>query len=215
MEWAEWSPLYLEIMDDLGFDIRADIESAEKLSRLVVDKRIPDHSTIVEKLSERVSIAGAAASLEADLGTLSAEDSIVSAGSATGRLIEAGLVPDMIVTDLDGDVEAEIEAIDSGALAFIHAHGDNMARIEQVVPILTKPFVPTVQCKPFGNVYNFGGFTDGDRAVMIALHFGAKRIRTIGWDFDRPYPKQGCDPGMKSRKLFWAREVLSRTIDNR
>ena len=108
----------------------------------------------------------------------------------------------------------EIKAIENGALAFIHAHGDNMAMIGQVVPGLTMPFVPTIQCKPFGNVYNFGGFTDGDRAVLIASHFGVRNIRTIGWDLDHPYPKEGRDPGMKLRKLRWARDILSR-IDDR
>jgi uncharacterized Rossmann fold enzyme len=215
MEWADWRPIYLEILDDLGFDVRADMESAEMLSRLVIGKRIPDYSTIVEKIGQRVSIAGAAASLEDDIGTLPIGDRIISAGSATARLMKIGVVPEVIVTDLDGDVEYEIEAIDKGALAFIHAHGDNRPKIDQVVPRLTKPFVPTVQCKPFGNVYNFGGFTDGDRAVLIAKHFGARAINIIGWDLEHPYPKEGSDPNMKSRKLRWARDIISRTIDKR
>jgi len=213
MEWADWRPIYLEILNDLGFDIRADVESAEKLSRLVASKWSPDYSTIVEKIGQRVSIAGAGASLEDDIGTLSAANRIISAGSATARLMKMGIVPEVIVTDLDGDVRYELEAIEKGALAFIHAHGDNMSKIDQVVPRLTRPFVPTVQCKPFGNVYNFGGFTDGDRAVLIAEHFGSKHISTIGWDLEHPYPKEGSDPNMKSRKLRWAREILSRTID--
>lgn len=213
MEWAEWGPIYLEIMDDLGFDIRADMKSAEILSKLVLSKRIPDYSTIVEKLGQRVSIAGAAASLEDDVSTLSKGETVISAGSATARLIGMGIVPDVIVTDLDGDVSSEIEAIGKGALAFIHAHGDNITKIEGVVPILDGPFVPTVQCKPFGNVYNFGGFTDGDRALIMASHFGVRSIRTIGWDLDRPYPKEGSDPSMKRRKLLWAKEILSRCID--
>lgn len=201
-------------MDDLGFDLRADVESAEMLSKLVEVKRIPNYSTIVEKLGQRVSIAGPATSLESDIGTLSAEDRIISAGSATARIMEAGVVPDVIVTDLDGDVEREIEAIERGAVAFIHAHGDNAMKIAQMVPMITRPFVPTVQCKPFGNVYNFGGFTDGDRAFLVARHFGVKSIRTIGWDLDRPCPKEGTDPLMKARKLRWAREILKRSIDN-
>jgi len=215
MEWAEWRPLYLEILDDLVFDIRADMESAEKLSKLVVNKRIPNHSTIVEKLGQHVSIAGAAASLEDDIGTLSAGDRLISAGSATARLMDMGIIPDIIVTDLDGDADKEIEAIENGALAFIHAHGDNMNIIGQVVPGLTMPFVPTVQCKPFGNVYNFGGFTDGDRAVLMAKHFGVKEIRTIGWDLEHPYPKENGDIEMKSRKLRWASEIISTCIDNK
>jgi len=213
MEWAEWRPIYLELMDDLGFDIRADVKSAEILSKLVLSKRIPDYSTIVEKLGQRVSIAGPAASLEDDVSTMPKGETVISAGSATARLIDMGVMPDVIVTDLDGDVSSELEAIGKGALAFIHAHGDNITRIEGVVPILDGPFVPTVQCKPFGNIYNFGGFTDGDRALLMASHFGVRSIRTIGWDLDRPYPKEGSDPSMKRRKLLWAKEILSRCID--
>jgi uncharacterized Rossmann fold enzyme len=213
MEWAEWRPIYLELMDDLGFDIRADVKSAEILSKLVLSKRIPDYSTIVEKLGQRVSIAGPATSLEDDVSTLSKGETVISAGSATARLIHMGIMPDIIVTDMDGDVSCEIEAIRGGALAFVHAHGDNMTRIEEVVPVLDRPFVPTVQCKPFGNVYNFGGFTDGDRALIMSSHFGVRNIRTIGWDLDRPYGKEGSDPSMKRRKLLWAKEILSRCID--
>jgi uncharacterized Rossmann fold enzyme len=215
MEWAEWRPLYLQIMEDLGFNIRADMESAEKFSKLVESKRIPNYCTIVEKLGQRVSIIGAAASLENDIGTLLEEDTIISAGSATARLMKIGIVPDILVTDLDGEVDYELDAIERGALAFIHAHGDNMSMISDVVPRLTMPFVPTVQCKPFGNVYNFGGFTDGDRAVLMALHFGVERIKIIGWDLDHPYPKEGSDPVIKSRKLRWAREIVSGRIDNK
>lgn len=214
MEWAYWRPLYLEIMDDLGFDPSADVRSAELLSKMVAPERVPRYGTIVEKLGQKVSIAGPAESLENEIGTLSGGEKIISAGSATARLMAAGVVPDLIVTDLDGDTDSEIEAIERGAMAFIHAHGDNVPKIAQVVPRLTQPFVPTVQCRPFGNLYNFGGFTDGDRAFLIARHFDVKKITTIGWDLDRPYPKEGVDPNMKARKLRWAREIIERCIDN-
>jgi len=213
MEWAVWRPLYLQIIDDLGYDIQADVESAEKLSKIVENKRIPNFCTIVEKLGQHVSIIGASHSLENDIGRLSAEETIISAGSATARLIKIGVMPDVLVTDLDGDIEYEIEAIENGALAFIHAHGDNMSVIKTVIPKLTTPFVPTVQCKPFGNVYNFGGFTDGDRSVLIALHFGVEHIRTIAWDLSRPYPKEGRDPLTKLKKLNWASKILLPYID--
>ena len=208
MEWASWRVMYLQIMDDLGFDTLADVASAERLSSLVGKGRVPNYDAIANILGRDVIIAGPAAGLEKDLESLLGSEILISAGSATGRLMGLGIIPAVLVTDLDGDVGLEIEAIERGSLAFVHAHGDNRARIEEVVPRLSKPFVPTVQCKPFGNVYNFGGFTDGDRAVLTALHFGAERIRTIGWDLDDPFPKEGCDPDLKRRKLSWAKKVL-------
>jgi hypothetical protein len=53
-------------------------------------------------------------------------------------------------------------------------------------------------------VYNFGGFTDGDRAVFAADELGAERITLVGFDLD----DQDVEP-MKRGKLFWARKLLA------
>ena len=208
MEWSVWEPLYNEIVQDLGYDRSADQRAAERLSELTRDRIVPGFDTIVEIIGERASIAGPAPSLEADIDRATDGDTLIAAGSATGRLMEIGVVPDVIVTDLDGDVEMEFDAIGKGALAFIHAHGDNIERIEEVVPRIDVPFIPTVQCRPFKNVYNFGGFTDGDRAFFMVKHFGAKEVRFLGWDLDRPSSKSGNDPFLKERKLRWAKRLL-------
>ncbi len=55
---------------------------------------------------------------------------------------------------------------------------------------------------------NVGGFTDGDRAVFLAEHSGARRILLWGFDFgsvDEP------DPGARARKLAklaWAGRLI-------
>ena len=41
----------------------------------------------------------------------------------------------------------------------------------------------TTQSAPFGEVHNFGGFTDGDRCVFLADHFAATRIILCGFNF--------------------------------
>ncbi|MEM2818029.1 MAG: hypothetical protein QXN39_06050, partial [Archaeoglobaceae archaeon] len=64
-----------------------------------------------------------------------------------------------------------------------------------------KSFVATTQSKPFGRVYNFCGFTDGDRAVLIAKKFGAKKITLYGFDFEKA-------EGTKLKKLKWAKKIL-------
>jgi len=208
MEWSAWEPLYNEIIRDLRYDPEADLRAAERLSELTRGRLVPGFDTIVEIIRGRASIAGPAPSLETDIDGVLDRGALVAAGSATGRLMEIGVVPDIIVTDLDGDVGMELEAIEKGALAFIHAHGDNIGRIEDVVPRIVPPFVPTVQCRPFKNVYNFGGFTDGDRAFFMVKHFGAKEVRFLGWDLDRPSSKSGNDPFLKERKLRWAKRLL-------
>jgi len=68
--------------------------------------------------------------------------------------------------------------------------------------------VLTTQSRPDNIVSNYGGFTDGDRAVCIARHFGARNILLLGFDFDRPSGKEGSDPRIKAMKLWWAKKII-------
>ncbi|MEE9593346.1 MAG: 6-hydroxymethylpterin diphosphokinase MptE-like protein, partial [Thermoplasmata archaeon] len=116
-------------------------------------------------------------------------------------------LPSVVVTDLDGRVEDQLEAHRRGALIAIHAHGDNMEALRRWTASFGPRTLGTTQAEPFEGIHNFGGFTDGDRAVYLADHFGAAEIRTVGFDFDRPNPKdQPTD--VKLRKLAWARRLL-------
>ena len=74
--------------------------------------------------------------------------------------------------------------------------------MKSLVPKL-KHVVGTTQARPLENVYNFGGFSDGDRCVFLAKEFGAKTIKIIGFDLDdtNVTPK-------KLKKLKWARKLL-------
>jgi uncharacterized Rossmann fold enzyme len=119
--------------------------------------------------------------------------------------MDLGRVPEVICTDLDGNSEADIEkeilACEQGSLVLIHAHGDNMDKLKKYVPRF-KHFIATTQAKPFDNVYNFGGFSDGDRCVFVA------RIRSwqhqTGWiDFEDPGVNQ-----IKKKKLKWAKKLI-------
>ena len=49
---------------------------------------------------------------------------------------------------------------------------------------------------PTNNVYNFGGFTDGDRSVFLAEELGASQIILVGMDLGNKigkyYSKSTC-----------------------
>jgi len=212
MEWARWKPHYLQILSDFHYDPGRDIQAAMVLSNLVETRRIPNYRTIVDKLGKHVSICGASSSLEKEISNLSGDDTVISAGSATSRLMRKGIMPDIVVTDLDGEVEYQVEASSSGALLFVHAHGDNIPALREIVPKLTGPLVPTVQCQPFSEVYNFGGFTDGDRCYVMSRHFGVEDIRFIGWDTDNAFNEKGKDLEMKRKKLMWADRIVGSFI---
>ena len=61
---------------------------------------------------------------------------------------------------------------------------------------------------PQKKVKNYGGFTDGDRAVLLSEHFSASKIVLIGFDFDHPRDKDGTSYDVKLRKLAWAKRLI-------
>ncbi len=205
MEWADWEPHYLEILRDFGFDRGRDEEASRILADLLPSPRAGPRD-LGERLHDRVvTVLGNGPNLKDELGR--AEGTIVAADEATTVALHGGILPDVIVTDLDGQVEDQIEAHKQGALVVIHAHGDNIDALRHWAPSFGPLSLGTTQAEPFDGIHNFGGFTDGDRAVYLADHFGAREIRLAGFDFDRPNPKDQ-PTAAKLRKLAWARRLL-------
>jgi uncharacterized Rossmann fold enzyme len=154
-----------------------------------------------------VLVCGNAPGLRAELSKIDLSDFVViAADGAAAVLMDLSRVPDVICTDLDGNSEADIEkeilACEKGSIVLIHAHGDNMDKLEKYVPRF-KHFIATTQAEPFDKVYNFGGFSDGDRCFFVARNFGAESIRLAGFDFDDP-----CVNPIKKKKLKWAKELI-------
>ncbi len=106
----------------------------------------------------------------------------IVADSATHVLIENHIKPDIVVTDLDGDALFLRKAERAGAIMVVHSHGDNVEELKKLVPTFRR-VIGSTQVMPVENVYNFGGFTDGDRCVFLADEFGAKEIVLVGMEF--------------------------------
>ncbi len=209
MDYADWEPFYLQIIEDFGYSREADEQVAAELDGLLGGTRIPASELAPLFRGQVVTVAGNGASLAEDLE--SAEGVLVTADEATTVALEKGLRPAVLVTDLDGRVEDQLRANATGAFAVVHGHGDNGPAVRKWAPRFTGKTLATTQSRPTGRLANFGGFTDGDRAVCMADHFGAKEIRLAGWDFERPSPKDG-DPQVKQRKLDWA-YILIQNLD--
>ncbi len=208
MIYSEWEPWYLEITDDMGYDRSLDDISVRILRMVTMGSRLIDDDELSEMIGEEVTVFGDSAGLEEDICKKKPVGTFISSGSAVHRLLRMGIVPDIVVTDLDGDVKAQIEASQEGAVTLIHAHGDNPTSILMYASMFKGPVMLTTQGNPCSSVFNFGGFTDGDRAVCLARHFDAKRILLEGFDFDNPMPKENCDPQEKLRKLGWAKRII-------
>jgi uncharacterized Rossmann fold enzyme len=204
MDFATWKPVYAAILADMGYDRSDDERARDRLADIVRGEPTVDPAGV--PFSElTVAVAAPGPSLETTVETVEAADVVVAAGTAADRLIETGVGPDWIVTDLDGHPD-RVQAFTSGnATVAVHAHGDNLDLVERVVPDCAfESLLPTTQAAPVGPVRNFGGYTDGDRAAFLADELGARRLTFPGWDFD------DADVDAEKRaKLRWAARLLA------
>jgi len=205
MEWRQWKPIYEKILKDFGFNRQKD-EEAAKLAAEIAKSNVTPKKLEGIIHGKVVSICGAGKNLEEEMGKI--EGIVIAADEATTSLLKHGIIPHIITTDLDGNIEDLIKANKEGSIVIIHAHGDNMESLKSWLPFFKGKILLTTQSKPFDAVYNFGGFTDGDRAYCIAKHFNAKKIKLIGFDFENPRKKKGKDIRIKKKKLEWAKKII-------
>lgn len=213
MHFEDWEPKYVAVTDDLGYDREGDDAAARELARLMGSHPGPvakDEDLAKLLAHQRVFVCGNSPTLEAELGDRPLEGTVIAADGATGRLLQRGTLPEIVVTDLDGDLEALRKASAKGSIVVLHAHGDNTARIAEWLAAVEGPVVPSVQCAPPAGTRNYGGLTDGDRAVYLADHFSAEEIVLAGFDFGDDEPELPAD---KHRKFIWG-ALLIAWLDN-
>ncbi len=209
MDFEVWEEYYQKILSEFGFEKKEDERSASILSKLLIGKKLVSSDELKSLIQGKdVIVVGGGKNLEKELEGDISENLLIAADGTTSILLSKKLVPDIIVTDLDGNIDDQISANRDGAIVAIHAHGDNIKQIENWTPKFEEKVLGTVQCRPFDALHNFGGFTDGDRGVFLAHHFGAKSIRLIGFDFENVGEKPNCDVKTKLRKLGWAKRLI-------
>ncbi|MFO7992268.1 MAG: 6-hydroxymethylpterin diphosphokinase MptE-like protein [Thermoplasmata archaeon] len=204
MDFEEWETFYNSIIQDFDYDKEKDRLAASILSEKIT-QRETDLSSLEQLKGKEVVVTGPFIQ-EFDQERF---DTIISAGSAVEQLTDIDIKPDIMVTDLDGDIDLQMRLNKEGIPIVVHAHGDNIALIKKHISDFTGPLIPTCQCEPLENVYNFGGFTDGDRAAFMAEHFGAEKITLHGWDFETPWAKgDESRIKVKIKKLRWAEHLI-------
>jgi hypothetical protein len=211
MKFNEWRALYKAISEDLGFSRARDLEAAILLRGLV-------HPLPMEVLKKKVygktvSVYGAGQSLE-EVRDFPPQGKIAADG-ATSYLLERDALPEIVVTDLDGNTDDLLKAHSRGSIVVLHAHGDNMDRLRTYAPRFSS-VVPTCQCRPPEGLYNFGGFTDGDRAVFMAVHLGARKVVLYGMDFKKVGKYSfSRDTPWKRKKLKWGKMLIDYLIEKK
>ena len=190
MNWSEWEIHYTSIKNSINLSFEKDLDAATILNQGLDEIEMEETVNQIAMLIDRKTchIFGCGPSLEENIKqimkkkVIKNQDVIISADGATQAFLIHDMAPDIIVTDLDGDINTIIQANMRGSIIVVHAHGDNISKIQAHVNRFKRK-IGTVQVKPFGCVKNFGGFTDGDRCIFLAEHFNAKSIYLYGFDF--------------------------------
>ena len=229
MEFGEWNIYYKEILDDFGFSHEDDEKCAKVLDEILSEEgclTLDDLSKIVG-FSDKFIVFGAGPSIKNHIKELKENYDLkdyvlVAADGATTAMVEEKIAPDIVVTDLDGNLDDILLANLRGANIVVHAHGDNLDKTVQITPFFTN-VLGTTQAQPLGNIYNFGGFTDGDRAIFLAVALGASDITLAGMDFGEIVTKYsrpnlpdilGTADEVKRKKLQYAEKLTNWVIEN-
>ena len=206
-----WEKRYFTILKEMNYSEKKDKESA-----LILDSILKKTDSI-EKVKEiiqgnTVLVIGSGPSLSIAIPKLKKlKKSIkIAADSSLEPLIDNGIIPDIIVTDLDGNEDTIKKISKTKSIFVIHAHGDNIEKLQMVKKM--KNCVGTTQTNPFNKIQNFGGFTDGDRGVFLASYFDAKKIILFGMDFGNQIGKfsntKKSDREIKLKKLKIGKNLL-------
>ena len=229
MEFGLWERYYKEILDDFGFSRENDEKSAKLLDEILSEEgclTLDDLSKIVG-FSDKYIVFGAGPSLKEHIQMLKENYDLrdyvlVAADGATTALVEERISPDIVATDLDGNLDDILVADLRGANIVVHAHGDNIDRIAGFTSFFTN-VLGTTQAQPVGNLYNFGGFTDGDRALFLSVALGASEITLAGMDFGdivTKYSRPNLESDLaeadefKKKKLMYAEKFTNWICEN-
>ncbi len=232
MDFNEWEGWYKEILETLGFLRDDDEKTAELLDKILDEKGCLTIEQFFDEMMEKKDtskfiVVGAGPSIKKHIKYVKENYDlndylIVSADGATTAMLEEDLVPDIVATDLDGKMEDLLAANSLGSYFVIHAHGNNEELIDNWTTKFDK-ILGTTQSVPIGHLYNFGGFTDGDRAMFFAIALGCEEMVLAGMDFgttvtkySRPNIEGATGPAdeIKTKKLIFAERLLAWIKEN-
>ena len=223
------TPNALSIQDEVrqafGWSVEEDVESALQLHLLLQHHQLWSllhRENALQRVrkqlldAQRVIIIGAGVE-ENELTRFNQPgDVFVAADGAVGALPEYSQLA-CIVSDLDGGDYLDAAA-KQGQTIVVHAHGDNMQQWEKTLASWEQ-FTPFPQIilshqvnQAIPGMYNFGGFTDGDRALCFTLSMGvdSENVELIGFSLDRVGQWSGITVAeTKLKKLKWMDRIVS------
>lgn len=217
--------LYRRVIIDLGLDLDLEWEASETACLVAKSIDVRDPSEVLGEISSyiagnRVYVIGAGPSA-LSRGLEDYRHSIAICADGACILAREHGLPAISVTDLDGGIEPAEIVYKHGGYIVLQFHGDNYRYLASLADVLKRwrdRLVIGVQiAPPCSHVTEIPGFTDGDRAYLLALSMGASEIITIGMDLDSEfttnlskskYPRITFAPINKIRKLRWAKRII-------
>lgn len=220
MDEVRWASLHEIVRREFGFDVDGDFNAAGTLNTIVQNNR-SSCEAVSKKLrtmmkDARALVVGAGPSCVDVVKLRNRYDVVVAADGALRCCRSVGVEPHVVVSDLDGLELSDLLPFDG--IIVVHAHGDNLRRLTSILPLLKgKDVLGTSQVLfKTSNVGVAGGFTDGDRAVYVAIANGAREVGLVGFDFEDlvgRYSKPHLSEEMpatplKKRKFYWGKLLI-------
>jgi len=168
-----WKKRYSDIIKEFNYSEKKDKESAVILNSIIKKSNINEKIFSLVK-DKTVFVIGSGPSLSTAIPILKnfKKTIKIAADSSVKPLVENGIIPDIVITDLDGD-ESTLKKIGKKSIFIVHAHGDNIEKLE--IAKKFKKCIGTTQSNPFNKIQNFGGFTDdAKKIILFGMDFGEK-----------------------------------------
>ena len=198
-----WWKFQEEISVQFDFSkIREDVAS-----RLVSD--IKQNISSIRECIEKKDLILVGAGLQK--GTSIPSSNVIVADGALRACLEQDILPSLIVTDLDGYIPDILWARKKGSKVIVHAHGDNIARVFQYLSDINPNCITTTYPSASSNCW--GGFTDGDRALMMSLSLNCNSVKMIGFNYNIIGNYSGDYSPRKLEKLLWAQKIVEVCIE--
>ena len=196
IDW--WWPLQEEISLEFGF-----LKSREEVSSRLITRLYKPKGDLGDLVTNRnVTIIGAGITDDDSI----VGDVLIAADGAVSACLKRNFLPDIVVTDLDGNLPDIALANKNGSKVVVHAHGDNLSRLFEFSDKIQSTCLTTTY--PTSNTDCWGGFTDGDRALMMSLSLGANLVTLVGFNFQKVGKYSGNFSINKIKKLSWANKIV-------
>ncbi|MDT7889168.1 MAG: 6-hydroxymethylpterin diphosphokinase MptE-like protein [Desulfurococcales archaeon] len=221
------SDLYRMVLSDLGFDLDLEWDASQIACIVARTINVRDPLEVLYEiknisLGRKAYILGAGPNALKGYKDIESGSLVFCADGACSLIRDLRGVIAISITDLDGGIEPADLVFSRDGYLVIQIHGDNYRTILSILNILKRwrerVILSTQVLYPCSGLLVIPGFTDGDRAYVLAKALGISEITPIGMDLDSEfstylskniYGERSPATIWKLRKLRWGLRIVS------